>query len=71
MSYKDFQAGILGLLGEHGIKSKVFFDYDKDLQRYEARIPEHGITVFGRPKGLSMTVKFGSGHQAVVKASGF
>lgn len=69
MDYKDFQKKILGFIGESGITSEVFFDFDEDKKRFEARIPDHGISISGRPAGLSLTVRFGSGHQAMVPVS--
>ena len=69
MSYDDFMQEILGWIGESGITSKVFFDFDEDKNRFEARIPEQGLFITGRPAGLSLTVQFGSGHQAMVPIS--
>jgi len=66
MNYEDFQQEILGWIGESGINSWVFFNFDEDKQRFEATLPDEGITFFGRPNGLSITVRFGSGHQAMV-----
>ena len=69
MDYKGFQHEILGFVGESGISSKVFFDFDEDKDRFEARIPDDGLFITGRPAGLSLTVQFGSGHQAMVPIS--
>ena len=66
MSYADFQKAILGFMRKSGITSKVFFDFDEDKKRFEANFPDEGISFFGRPNGLSITVRFGSGHQAMV-----
>jgi len=69
MDYVRFKEEILGFIGESGISSKVFFDFDEDKNRFEARIPEQGLFITGRPAGLSLTVRFGSGHQAMVPVS--
>lgn len=69
MDYKGFQQEILGFIGESGITSKVFFDFDEDKNRFESRIPEQGLFITGRPAGLSLTVRFGSGHQAMIPIS--
>lgn len=69
MDYVRFQKEILGFIGESGISSKVFFDFDEDKNRFEARIPDDGLFITGRPAGLSLTVQFGSGHQAMVPIS--
>lgn len=69
MDYVRFKEEILGFIGESGISSKVFFDFDEDKNRFEARIPEQGLFITGRPAGLSITVRFGSGHQAMVPIS--
>lgn len=69
MDYKGFQQEILGFVGESGILSRVFFDFDEDKNRFEARIPDEGLFITGRPSGLSLTVRFGSGHQAMIPVS--
>ena len=69
MDYKGFQQEILGFVGESGILSRVFFDFDEDKNRFEARIPDEGLFITGRPSGLSLTVRFGSGHQAMIPFS--
>ena len=69
MDYVRFQNEILGFIGESGISSKVFFDFDEDKDRFEARIPDDGLFITGRPAGLSLTVQFGSGHQAMIPIS--
>ena len=69
MDYVRFQKEILGFIGESGISSKVFFDFDEDKDRFEARIPDDGLFITGRPAGLSLTVQFGSGHQAMIPIS--
>ena len=69
MDYVRFQKEILGFIGESGISSKVFFDFDEDKNRFEARIPDDGLFITGRPAGLSLTVQFGSGHQAMIPIS--
>lgn len=71
MSYEDFMQEILGYIGESGIKSKVFFDNNEEKKMFEAKIPDEGISFFGRPSGLSLTVRFGSGHQAMVPVAPF
>ena len=69
MDYVRFQKEILGFIEESGISSKVFFDFDEDKDRFEARIPDPGLFITGRPAGLSLTVRFGSGHQAMIPIS--
>ena len=69
MDYVRFQKEILGFIGESGVSSKVFFDFDEDKSRFEASIPEQELFITGRPSGLSLTVRFGSGHQAMIPVS--
>ena len=69
LSYDRFKDYILGEMGTQGIKSKVFFDTENDAEghsvRYTAHIPDENVLFIARPRGLSMTVRFGSGHQAM------
>lgn len=66
MNYGVFRRRVNGYLQKAGIQTKVEFSYDKDKILYSARIPEHNMVILGNPSGLSLTVRFGSGHQAMV-----
>lgn len=71
LTFEAFQSGVLGSLGMAGIDHSVIFDADTDddgnFTKYTAVIPASGDKIICRPKGLSMTVRFGSGHQAMAK----
>lgn len=66
MSYGVFCRMVNGYLQKAGVSTRVEFEYDSDKGRFSAKIPEHNMVILGRPAGLSLTVRFGSGHQAVV-----
>lgn len=61
MSYKEFMETVLGILGEHGIDSRVRFFID-DKGRYKALVDRISIT--GNSTNVSLTVKWAS-HTAM------
>ena len=68
MTYEDFKRHINGWIKASGIKSKVIFDPGEENKRYEAQLPDEGISMTAPHRGFSITVRFGSGHQAMVRA---
>lgn len=67
--YRRFCKQVDGYLSKAGLPSeRVNFSQDRDKLQYSARIKSQGLTILGRPSGLSLTIRFGSGHQAVVPA---
>ena len=76
MSDEEFSAGyrrfcrqVNRYMSTAGIPSNsVKFGKDRDKLQYYASIRSEGMRIFGRPSGLSLTVKFYNGHQAMVRA---
>lgn len=64
MSYQEFKETILGIMGEHDIRSRVRFFID-DKGRYKALVD--GISFTGNSKNVSLTVKWAS-HTAMFSA---
>ena len=66
MTYEVFQKKVLSLLAKSGIDTKVRFHDDHDKGRFFANCAE-GVTIIGNPSSLKVTVRFGSGHQAMAE----
>lgn len=67
--YRRFCKQVDRYLSNAGIPStRVVFRKSREKLQYFAEIKSENLTIYGRPSGLSMTVKFGSGHQAMVRA---
>ena len=67
--YRRFCKQVDRYLSNAGIPStRVNFGKSRDRLQYYANIASENMTIMGRPSGLSLTVKFGSGHQAMVSA---
>ena len=67
--YRRFCRQVDRYMVNAGIPSeRVVFGKSKARLQYYANIASENMTIMGRPSGLSLTVKFGSGHQAMVPA---
>ena len=63
MTYKEFQSKVNAIIGKTGGGIPVRFFNDTEKGSYTARCGD--ITIIGRPSGFKVTVRFGSGHQAM------
>jgi len=62
MTFQGFSEHVAKLADAHGIRPvRIYHD---DFKRYVAVFAD-GTKIIGRETGLSMTVRFGSGHQAM------
>lgn len=66
MSFMDFKSKIYGFVNKAGISDKVEFINDVDTGKYIAKCD--GVTITGNQSGLSLTVKWGSGHVGMAYA---
>jgi len=64
MSYEVFQHKVNALIARVGGGIKVRFNNDTDKGRFFANCSD-GTTIIGRPSTLKVTVRYGSGHQAM------
>ena len=64
MSYEVFERKVNALIKKAGGKITVLFHNDTDKGKFFA-IFSDGTTIIGNPKSLKVTVRFGSGHQAM------
>lgn len=63
MSYEVFRRKVNALANRVGMRS-VRFNNDTEKGKYFANFPD-GTTIIGNSASLRVTVKFGSGHQAM------
>ena len=64
MSYEVFERKVNALIKKAGGKITVLFHNDTDKGKFFANCSD-GTTIIGNPKSLKVTVRFGSGHQAM------
>lgn len=64
MSYEVFKRRVNALIDRAGGGITVCFNNDTDKGRFFANCSD-GTTIIGRPSGLKITVRYGSGHQAM------
>lgn len=64
MTYEAFQRKIDKLASKHGLKAS--FSKDEEKGKYFANCD--GVTFIGNSTSLSLTVRWGSGHQSMVKS---
>jgi len=64
MSYDVFQRKVNALIVKAGGKITVKFSHDADKGKFVANCSD-GTTIIGNQSGLKVTVRFGSGHQAM------
>lgn len=64
MSYEVFQRRVNALIDRAGGGIKVRFSEDDEKGRYFAKCSD-GTTIIGNPSSIKVTVRFGSGHQAM------
>lgn len=62
MSYEEFKRKVNALIERSGgISARFSYDEDKGFYAHCS----DGTTIIGRPSCLKVTVRFGSGHQAM------
>ncbi len=64
MSYEVFQRRVNALINRAGGGIMVRFNNDTDKGKFFANCSD-GTTIIGRPSSLKVTVRYGSGHQAM------
>ena len=64
MSYQAFQVKVNALIARAGGGISVRFFNDTDKGRFFANFSD-GTVIVGNPSSLKVTVKYGSGHQAM------
>lgn len=64
MNYERFKARVNTLIARAGGGISVRFSRDPDKGRFFANCSD-GTTIVGNQSSLKVTVKFGSGHQAM------
>lgn len=64
MSFDSFKQKVTALIHRAGGDIGVRFNNDTDKGRYFANCSD-GTTIIGCPSSLKVTVRFGSGHQAM------
>lgn len=64
MSYEVFQRKVNALINRAGGGVGVHFRNDADEGKFIANFSD-GTNIIGRPSSLKVTVRFGSGHQAM------
>lgn len=64
MSYAIFQQRVTALIGRAGGGITVRFREDRDKGRFFANCSD-GTTIIARPGSMSVTVRYGSGHQSM------
>ncbi len=64
MGYDVFQRKVNALIVKAGGKIKVKFSCDTDKGQFFANCSD-GTTIIGNRSSLKVTVRFGSGHQAM------
>ncbi len=64
MSYEVFRRKVNALIAKAGGNIRVRFSSDTDKGRFYANCSD-GTTIIGNPGRLKVTVRFGSGHQAM------
>jgi len=64
MSYEVFERKVNALIVKAGGKVKVRFHRDTDKGQFFANCSD-GTTIIGNESSLKVTVRFGSGHQAM------
>ena len=66
MQYEVFCDKVRALLSRSGADIKVRFHNDSDEGRFFANCSD-GTTIIGNPSSFKVTVRFGSGHQAMAE----
>lgn len=66
MPYENFMARVIDTVVKAGGNLSVRFKNDTEHGRFFANISD-GTTIIGRPDCLKVTVRFGSGHQAMAE----
>lgn len=64
MSYEVFKRRVNALIDHAGGGIEVCFNNDTENGRFFANCSD-GTTIIGRPSSLKVTVRYGSGHQAM------
>ena len=64
MSYEVFERKVNALIKKAGGKITVRFRNDTDKGKFFANCSD-GTVIIGNPASLKVTVRFGSGHQAM------
>jgi len=64
MKYEVFQQRIGDIIRRSGDDISVSFSNEAECGRYYACCSD-GTTIIGRPNSLKITVKWGSGHEAM------
>lgn len=64
MSYEVFRRKVNALIQRTDSSIKVKFHHDADLGRFFANCSD-GTTIIGNSSAMKVTVRFGSGHQAM------
>lgn len=64
MSYEVFKRRVNALINRAGGGIKVRFVNDTDKGRFFANCSD-GTTIIGHPSSIKVTVRYGSGHQAM------
>lgn len=64
MSYEVFRRKVNALISRTGGNISVRFHNDADKGRFFANCSD-GTTIIGNPSSLKVTVRYGSGHQAM------
>lgn len=68
MSMKAFEGAVSAILAKAKIQGKVWFKHDTDKGMYTAYCPGN-IRITANSVNTKLTVRWGSGHQAMVPAS--
>lgn len=66
MSYETFREKVEALIARAGGDINVRFSTDDDKGRHYARCSD-GTTIIGSARNLSVTVRWGSGHQSMAR----
>ena len=64
MSFTTFQTRVTALIARAGGGITVRFDMDSEKGRFFAHCSD-GTTLIARPGSMSVTVRYGSGHQSM------
>lgn len=64
MSFEDFTELVKALIAKAGSNIKVDFSTDPDQGKYIAKC-DGGVIITGHSTGLKLSVRWGSGHQAM------
>ena len=66
MAYEVFQNRVKALIKRAGGNISVRFSHDTEKGKFFANCSD-GTTIIGCPSSIKVTVRFGSGHQALAE----